>query len=131
VLALAAIALDSNGQDKRPAQRQPLYLLSKDVISKGVKIFNENGDHAGCYRLYEGALLSVRPYLDKKLQEEVDGGLAAAAKMPSFSDRAFELRRVLDLVRASSQPLWGPPRREERCSRSSRTFVAAVAKDRP
>jgi hypothetical protein len=92
------------GDKELPRTVDPLYLSLKDVINRGAKIFNEDNDHAGCYRLFEGALLGARPFIDRAMQDEVDKGLAAAAKMPSYTDKAFELRRVLDLVRAHRAP---------------------------
>jgi len=74
----------------------------REVINRGAKIFNENGDHAGCYRLYEGALVALRPVLEKPLQQEIDRGLANTTRMASYSDKAFELRRVLDRIREQS-----------------------------
>jgi hypothetical protein len=65
-------------------------------------MFNDQGDHAGCYRLFQGSLLSVRPFLASDLQKKIDEGIANAEKMRSYADRAFELRRVLDEIRSSS-----------------------------
>lgn len=77
----------------------------RDVINRGAKIFNDNGDHAGCYRMFEGALIAVKPYLEPGLQKEVDQALANAARLPSFVDKSFELRRVLDLIRDRGRPV--------------------------
>jgi hypothetical protein len=73
----------------------------RDVINVGVKMFNEQGDYAGCYRLYQGSLISVRPFVSPDLQKKIDKGLANAETMRSYADRAFELRRVLDEIRAA------------------------------
>src|SRR5262249_24882733 len=64
--------------------------------------FNDVGDRSGCYRVYQGALLSVRPMLDHRpaLQEAITKGLAAAHKTGKFSEGAFVLRKVIDEVRA-------------------------------
>jgi len=69
------------------------------VIDKGVDLYN-GGDHNGCFRLYEGALLSLKPFLDGKpeWQKTVDTALTDAAKQPSVPDRAFTLRRAMDKI---------------------------------
>ena len=79
----------------------------KDVINAGAKMFNEQGDHAGCYRLYQGSLMSVKPFLPPEMQTSIDAGFAKADKLPSFADRAFELRRVLDDIRGKTKPADG------------------------
>jgi hypothetical protein len=71
----------------------------KDVINAGAKVYNDNGDHAGCYRMYQGSLLSVRPFLAPDLQKKIDAGVAKAETLGSFADRAHELRGVLDEIR--------------------------------
>lgn len=95
-------------KDKKPYEKHDaaaLYDSLRDVIDTGAKMFNPPyGDHAGCYRLYQGSLLSVKPFLAKGLQAKIDAGIANAEKMHSYADRAFELRRVLDEVRASAKP---------------------------
>jgi hypothetical protein len=77
----------------------------RDVINIGVKMFNEQGDYAGCYRLYQGSLVAVKPFLSPDLQKKIDKGLANAETMRSYADRAYELRRVLDEIRASLPPV--------------------------
>ncbi|MBI1831344.1 MAG: hypothetical protein HYR84_07840 [Planctomycetes bacterium] len=92
--------------DKKPFEKHDASALSdslRDVINTGAKMFNEQGDHAGCYRLYQGSLLSVKPFLSKELQGRIDMGIANAERMPFYADRAFELRRVLDEIRASTK----------------------------
>lgn len=79
----------------------------KDVINNGADLFNKYGDHAGCYRLFQGALLSVKPFLQPAAQKEIDDALARAERMSRFSEKAFELRKVIDHVRA--QALQAPP----------------------
>jgi hypothetical protein len=75
-----------------------------DVINLGAKLFNDQSDYAGCYRLFQGSLLSVRPFLADDLQKRIDKGLASAEKQPTYADRAWELRAVLDDVRKTLKP---------------------------
>src|SRR5438552_15836859 len=44
------------------------------VINTGADLFNE-GDRAGCYRLYQGSLLTLRPMLEH--QPELHKAIAA------------------------------------------------------
>ena len=79
----------------------PLFSSLRDVINQGAKLFNEKGDHAGCYRVFQGALIAVRPYLKDKpdLLQHVDKSLQSAESLPRMVDRAFALRMVLDSIR--------------------------------
>ena len=106
LLALGAMlfvcAGSNSAQEKKPYEKHDMSALNnslRDVINAGAKMFNEQGDHAGCYRLYQGSLLSVRPFLAADLQKKIDQGIANSEKLGAFADRAFELRRVLDEIR--------------------------------
>jgi outer membrane biosynthesis protein TonB len=104
---LFAFAGSNSAQDKKTHEKHDGMALNqslRDVINVGAKMFNDQGDHVGCYRLYQGSLLSVRPFLGKDFQLKIDAGMAKAEKLSSFADRAFELRRILDEVRASTKP---------------------------
>jgi hemoglobin len=88
---------------KVKSQDAAIRAALRDVINKGADLFNPpNRDHAGCARLYQGALMAVRPLLKghASLQKAVDQGLAEAETIPAPADRAFALRKVLDQVRA-------------------------------
>jgi hemoglobin len=78
----------------------------RDVINQGADIFNNQGDHAGCTRLYEGALRTVKPLLGgyPQLQKAIDAGIAEAYALPRWHDRAHALRKVLDQVRVTLNP---------------------------
>ncbi len=79
------------------------------AINSGVPLYNQ-GDPAGCYRLYQGTLVGVWPFLAHRpeLQESVKAALASAETLPSYPQRAFKLRETLDDVRAkvTTKPLW-------------------------
>src|SRR5262249_41078773 len=114
LLALAAmlVALAGSGsaqekKEKVSYEKHDATSLNeslRDVINAGRKIFNEQGDYAGCYRMFQGSLMTVRPFVAPDLQKKIDQGMANAEKMGRFDDRAFELRRVLDEIRASLKP---------------------------
>ena len=97
-----------SAQDQAPkAERHDATLLRdslKDVINLGADLFNKYGDHAGCYRLYQGSLLSIKLFLPPPLQKEIDTAMAEAEKQPRISDRAFTLRKTIDMVRAQAIP---------------------------
>jgi len=99
-LAVAAPAqAQPAGDDK--AFEKSLDAALRDVINQGAAIFNQQGDYAGCYRLYQGALLTVRPLLFKnvELQAFIDRGMADAGAMARVDERAHALRKVLDEIR--------------------------------
>lgn len=118
-LIVAALVLAAPvGIGTAPAQDAPppkhdgsvLDAALKRLINVGAELFNESGDHAGCYRVYQGGLLSIQPVLPGDLQQRVDAAFRAAEQAPRYSDKAFELRKALDEVRAwAKQQAAGPP----------------------
>jgi hemoglobin len=78
-----------------------LYTNLKEIANHGATLYN-TGDWNGCYRLYEGALMAVRPLLEHhpKLQDAIKEGIANAQQAPRLERRAFVLREVLDKVRS-------------------------------
>jgi hemoglobin len=112
----------------------------RDVINLGAEIFNKQNDHAGCYRLFEGSLRSIKPLLGKypKLQTRIDNGLAEAAKQPRVHDKAHALRKVLDEIREAINPgapivaktsLWDRLGGEKGVDKVLSEFMAAAAAD--
>src|SRR5437773_365144 len=99
----AALEVLAKEIDKKAVPKHDGVALNhslRDVINVGVKMFNEQGDYAGCYRLFQGSLISVRPFVTPDLQKKIDKGIANAEMMRNYADRAYELRRVLDEIRA-------------------------------
>jgi len=92
--------------DIKDLDRQ-LYEVLKNVINEGADLYNKQGDHAGCYRLYQGSLLTVQPLLAHRpgLQKEITIGLDDADRQPTYARRAFALRKVFDKVRAELKPI--------------------------
>src|ERR1700677_1329448 len=105
------------GGDKlqQPSLRNehPLYGSLEGVINQGVVLFNDKADYAGCYRLFQGAIIAVRPYLanDPDFARFVDDSLKSAEKLPRVTDRAFALRSVLDSIRDRYRPEGAKPSR--------------------
>ncbi len=96
MLLSALFAVSAVGQPSPQALSESL----RGVINTGVKLFNDNGDHVGCYRLFHGSLLSIKPLVADELQRDIDACIARAEGMAKYDDRAFELRGCLDRVRA-------------------------------
>ncbi len=100
------------GQDKPPATvdrtelDSAIYKTLRTVINQGADLYN-SGNWGGCYRLYEGSLLTVRPLLGHRpeLKREIDDALVNAARSPQEADRAFVLRKVIDKIRAETAPV--------------------------
>jgi hemoglobin len=79
---------------------QRLYDSIYDVTKEGVRIYNERGDEAGCYRLFEAALKTAAPLLDHRpeLQKFVVDHLKAAESERTIADKAFTLRAGMDEI---------------------------------
>jgi hemoglobin len=69
------------------------------TISIGALIYNQ-GDAAGCYRLYQGTLIMIEPLLGHRpdLGREVAKGLRDVESVATYAQRATDLRNVLDRV---------------------------------
>jgi truncated hemoglobin YjbI len=116
-LLVGAVAGPGRTQDDKPgpadarAADARLYATLAQVIDRGVDLYN-NGDYAGCYRLYEGALMVAGPQLAHRpeLQKVVTDGRTKADSTPVVWQRAWVLRGVLDKIRADVNP--NPPARK-------------------
>ncbi len=104
VLAGTAAAQDKKPEGKpldRKALDESIYQSLRGIIDHGADLYNQ-GDWNGCYRLWEGTLMSLKPLLDHrpKLQESIDGGLSKARQESVLWQRAWALRPVLDKIRS-------------------------------
>jgi len=77
----------------------------REVAALGAEAFN-NGDAAGCCRLFEGALMMLEPLLEHRpaLRKGIGQGLEDARRNPRLEERAFLLREVIDRTRAAVKP---------------------------
>lgn len=108
-LAVLVLAGAAAAQEKKPAAKpldrktldESIYQSLRGIIDHGADLYNQ-GDWNGCYRLWEGALLSLKPMLDHrpKLQGAIDGGLSKARQEPVLWQRAWALRPILDKIRS-------------------------------
>jgi hypothetical protein len=97
-LTLAAAA---PAQPPTPAALDKLAVDAlREVHNRGAELYNR-GDAAGCYRMYESALLVVRPFLAHRpaIQAVIDAGLAEVAKTDGAKIQAFRLHEVIEDVR--------------------------------
>lgn len=102
-LSCAARAADDKAgppSADRKALDQQIQVTLGNVIDRGAGLYN-GGDQAACYRLFEGALMTVRPQLDHRpsLQKAIDAGFVSAGRGPTAGHSAFALRDVIDRIR--------------------------------
>ncbi len=110
VVGLASFVLISagSGQERTPTSGQDLAALHKslrEVIAVGADLFNLQGDYPGCYRLYQGSLLSIKPLLKPEMRAEIERALADADKKANASERAHHLRVTIDIIREQIKPM--------------------------
>src|SRR5262249_43206016 len=106
-LAVCVLALTAGGlrADDAPGAAPDRKALDKqisaprrDVINRGAALYTPpTPAGTGCHRLYEGALLAIRPLLSHRaeLQKAIDTGLATAQNNAEVRQRAFDLRAVI------------------------------------
>ena len=111
LLALLAASAGLGRADDQPQSGNAIdgivFSTLREVINKGADLYNPpNSDYAGCWRFYEGALISVRPFLAHRpaLQEKITKGLTDAYNESSIGARAFVLRKVIDEIRTTVKP---------------------------
>jgi hemoglobin len=103
-LTYLMIAGFAAGQDKAPATgKSPdksLPTVLRTIINSGADLYNR-GDHNGCYRLFQGALMATGPQLEAypDLKKTIDEALANAERKSAADARAYALREALDKVR--------------------------------
>lgn len=73
----------------------------RDVHNKGADLYNTSKDFAGAYRMYQGALSTVRPLLAHRpdTQKLIETGLANAEKETDAARKAFVLHETIEAVR--------------------------------
>jgi truncated hemoglobin YjbI len=94
-----AAETDSKAVDKQ------LYEMLRDLHNRGADLYNA-GDASGCYRMFQGGLIAVRPALNHHpdIQKMIDLGLADADRNPAAGRRAFALHGLIEEVRAKINP---------------------------
>ncbi|HBI42469.1 MAG TPA: hypothetical protein DDY78_06370 [Planctomycetales bacterium] len=104
---------DSPSATDAKTEEALVYKTLREVINEGADMYNAQGryknmerDYAGCYHLYEGALMVARPLLGRHadLQKAIDDAMASARDTPLMEKRAFVLREVIDKIREGVNP---------------------------
>ena len=74
----------------------------RDVHNRGADLYNTKKEYEAAYRMYQGALVAVRPLLGHRpaAQKIIDEGLAAAEKEAVVAIRAFKLHEAIEDVRS-------------------------------
>jgi hypothetical protein len=140
LLALTAAVRAGDPPDKTrmPAENKALddrvFSTLREVINRGADLYNK-GDHAACYRLYEGSLMTLQPFLEHRpeLQKVIAAGFASAERDPLTWRRAFTLRNVIDKIRAEANPKQAtkklpPPDEDKEPARKKSTEKVPVKK---
>jgi hypothetical protein len=94
--------------EKKPDEKKPpardvdkqLFDVLKDVHNRGADMFNGR-DSLGCYRLFQGSLLTAKAVLGHRPAEQkfIDDVLAEADKEPTMERRAFVLHESIEKLR--------------------------------
>jgi hypothetical protein len=107
--SLAGPATAQKDADDKALEKSIEETLRK-VIDLGANIYNKQSDYNGCFRLYEGALLTLRPVLIKypELQKAIDSAIDQAYTLVRVDERAHALRTVLGTIRMQFNPALRP-----------------------
>ncbi|HJZ57719.1 MAG TPA: hypothetical protein VKE74_22360 [Gemmataceae bacterium] len=118
-----AKAFDRAELDKRLAKS------AYDASDYGTKLYND-GKHADCYRVYQGALIALVPLLDHrpKLAAYVKDQLEKANGLDA-KEGSFALRKALDAIYAETSESLFPPKKSLWDRLGGETGVKAVVHD--
>jgi hypothetical protein len=105
LLASPLAAAEGDALQRTTTDRQIIDLLAR-VHDQGAALFNQ-GDIGGCYRMFQGALVTAKLVLPKELQETVDRGLSRAEMQPDPVRRAMALHDLIEEVRKKLHPTAG------------------------
>ncbi len=103
MLVIVVGRLGTAAADDAPITDKAINDALKDVHNYGADLYNQTKDYAGAFRVYEGALKTVRPLLahHPAIQKTIDTGLSAASAEPDTARRAYLLHETIEKVRAS------------------------------
>ncbi len=98
--ACPARAADSKLPDVKSFDKTVIDSL-RAVHNQGAELYNTSNDYAAAFRLYQGALVAVRPLLAHRpeAQKLIDTGLESAAKAKDIDRKAFLLHETIENVR--------------------------------
>src|SRR5437868_2215580 len=103
-LARSAPAGEAPAVELATLDRQ-IFDALKEVHNRGADLHNA-GDPVGCYRIFQGMLLTVKPLLGHhpEVQQAIEKGLAEAEQKPAISQRAMTLHLTIEGVRNALKP---------------------------
>lgn len=101
-----AWAADKMPTERTTNDRQIIDTLA-GIHDRGAALFN-SGDTAGCYRLFQGSLQTVRLVLVGEVKALVERGLSDAERTPDVARRALMLHEVIEAVRVKLRETAGP-----------------------
>ena len=115
ILALATSCLAADGSLSPGDLDSRIDQVIFRTISIGAPLYNQ-GDPAGCYRLYQGALIAIEPMLGHRaaLRQEVAKGLKDVESLATYAQRATELRRILLEIRVLNAAVRTSPEPDSR-----------------
>ncbi|MFM7150700.1 MAG: hypothetical protein ACKO23_12735, partial [Gemmataceae bacterium] len=118
-------------EPEKPTNTQ-LSQVIREVINRGADLYN-SGDHAACYRFFEGSILALRPFLAHlpNSQKALTSALSAAEKDPVVWRRAFTLRNALDRLRADLNPTAKDKEKEKDKDKDRESFPPSGDKPDP
>jgi len=105
LVASPLAAAEGDALQRTTNDRQIIDLLAR-VHDQGAALFNQ-GDVGGCYRMFQGALVTAKLVLPKELQETVDRGLSRAEMQADPMRRAMALHDLIEEVRKKLHPTAG------------------------
>jgi len=86
-----------------------IFEVLREVHNRGADL-NNAGDPVGCYRMYQGGLIALRPLLahHPAAQKAIDAALETAERRPP-AERARVLHKAIADVRSQLKPVALPP----------------------
>jgi hypothetical protein len=99
VLASSPLQAEEKKIVTRDVDKQVFDVL-KEIHNRGADGYNL-GDHLGCYRLFQGSLMTVRAVLVHRPAEQkfIDEALAQAEREPLIARRAIMLHEAIEKLR--------------------------------
>lgn len=79
-----------------------------EVLKRGKDLVDTQADYNDCYRLYEGSLIAVRPFLVSEMDAKTQLALGKARTVPEAAARALALQLALEDILIHPSPFLFP-----------------------
>jgi truncated hemoglobin YjbI len=108
-VCVVAVSVGTGDTLEVAALDRQIFDVLREVHNRGADLHNA-GDPVGCYRLYQGSLMTLKPLLAHRpaVQKAIDDALQAAERRPS-AGRALVLHKAIVEARTRLKPAAGPP----------------------